>query len=122
MEHSKGISEMIYPLCVKGISEFAENYCNFGQLMIYYIEGKRKSRKQMKEVNEMKKNMMKLLKAYIRKYNGINSDLILDGKLGCDIKYDKGKTYILSAVIYDMAELLDVSVSMDIKGFITIAE
>lgn len=70
----------------------------------------------------MKKNMMKLLKAYVEKYNGIKDDLILDEKLGCDVKYDKGKTYILSDVIYDMAALLDVSVSMDINGFITIAE
>lgn len=70
----------------------------------------------------MKKNMMKLLKAYVKKYNGIMSDLELDEKFGCDIKYDKGKSYVLSDVIYNMAALLDVSLSMDIKGFITIAE
>lgn len=70
----------------------------------------------------MKKNMRKLLEAYVRKYNELKSDLILDEKLNVDTKYDKGKTYILSDVIYDMAALLDVTVSMDIKGFITIAE
>lgn len=70
----------------------------------------------------MKKNMMKLLKAYVEKYNDIKDDLIFDEKLGCDISYDKGKAYVLSDVIYDMAALLDVSVSMDINGFIKIAE
>ena len=70
----------------------------------------------------MKKEMMKLLKSYIEKYNEMLIDLELDEMLGVDIKYDKGKRYVLRDVIYDMASLLDITLDMDIKGKITIAE
>ena len=70
----------------------------------------------------MKKEMMKLLKSYIEKYNGMLADLELDERLGCDTKYDKGKKYILSDVVYDMASILDIELNMDIKGYIKIAE
>ena len=70
----------------------------------------------------MKKEMMKLLKSYIEKYNGMLADLELDEMLGVDVKYDKGKKYVLSDVVYDMASLLDIKLNMDIKGKITIAE
>lgn len=70
----------------------------------------------------MKKEMMKLLKSYIAKYNEMLVDLELDEMLGVDIKYDKGKKYVLSDVIHDMASLLDTKLNMDIKGKITIAE
>ena len=75
-----------------------------------------------KEVNKMKKEMMKLLKNYIEKYNEMLADLELDDMLGCDTKYDKGKKYVLSDVVYDMASLLDITLNMDIRGKITIAE
>lgn len=70
----------------------------------------------------MKKEMLKLLKSYIEKYDGILADLEIDNILGCDTKYDKGKKYILSDVIYDMASILDITINMDIRGKITIAE
>lgn len=70
----------------------------------------------------MKKEMMKLLKNYIEKYNEMLADLELDDMLGCDTKYDKGKKYVLSDVVYDMASLLDITLNMDIRGKITIAE
>ena len=70
----------------------------------------------------MKKEMMKLLKSYIEKYNSLRADLYLDEMLGVDIKYDKGKQYTLSDVVYDMAAILDVKLNMDIKGYIKIAE
>ena len=90
---------------------------------ILYTEGKRNPRKQnMKEVIKMKKEMMKLLKSYIEKYNDIVADLELDEMFGIDIKYDKGKKYVLSDVIYDMASILNITVSIDIKGYIKIAE
>ena len=66
--------------------------------------------------------MMKLLKSYIEKYNEMLADLELDEMLGVDIKYDKGKKYVLSDVIYDMARILDIELNMDIKGYIKIAE
>ena len=98
------------------------HFCIFYDIIISSGREKIPENKFKKEVMKMKKNMMKLLEAYVRKYNGMKSDLILDENLGCGIKYVKGKTYILSDVIYDMAALLDVNVSMDIDGFITIAE
>ena len=70
----------------------------------------------------MKKEMMKLLNSYIEKYNDMVSDLELDERLGVDIRYDKGKKYVLSDVVYDMAAILDVKLNMDIKGYIKIAE
>lgn len=70
----------------------------------------------------MKKEMKKLLNTYIERYNGLRADLYLDEMLGVDIKYDKGKIYELSDVIYDIASLLDIELNMDIKGYIKIAE
>lgn len=70
----------------------------------------------------MKKEMMKLLKNYIEKHNGMLADLELDEMLGVDIKYDKGKKYVLRDVIYDMASLIGIELNIDIKGKITIAE
>ena len=70
----------------------------------------------------MKKEMMKLLKSYVEKYNYIVDGLELDEMFDIDIKYDKGKKYVLSDVIYDMASILNIRVIMDIKGKITIAE
>lgn len=70
----------------------------------------------------MKKEMKKLLNTYIERYNGLRADLYLDEMLGVDIKYDKGKIYELSNVIYDIASLLDIDLNMDIKGYIKIAE
>ena len=70
----------------------------------------------------MKKEMQKLLKAYVEKYNSMRADLYIDEMIGCEVKYDKGKIYMLSDVIYDMASLLGITVNMDIKGTITIAE
>ena len=70
----------------------------------------------------MKKEMMKLLKSYIEKYNDMVADLELDERFGIDIKYDKGKKYVLSDVVYDMAAILDAKLNMDIKGYIKIAE
>lgn len=70
----------------------------------------------------MKKEMLKLLKNYIEKYNSLRADLYLDEMLGVDIKYDKGKIYELSDVVYDMAGILDIELNMDIKGHIKIAE
>lgn len=75
-----------------------------------------------KEVIKMKKEMMKLLKSYIEKYNSLRADLYLDEMLGVDVKYDKGKIYELSDVVYDMAAILDIELNMDIKGYIKIAE
>ena len=92
---------------------------------ILYTEGKREipeNKIKMKEVIKMKKEMMKLLKSYIEKYNGIVADLELDERFGIDIRYDKGKKYVLSDVVYDMAAILDVKLNMDIKGYIKIAE
>ena len=43
----------------------------------------------MKEVIEMKKEMMKLLKSYIEKYNDMVADLELDERFDIDIRYDK---------------------------------
>ena len=70
----------------------------------------------------MKKEMMKLLKSYIEKYNDMVSDLELDERFDIDTKYDKGKKYVLSDVIYDMASILDIKLNMDINGYIKIAE
>ena len=70
----------------------------------------------------MKKEMKKLLNTYIERYNGLRADLYLDEMLDVDIKYDKGKIYELSDVIYDIASLLDIDLNMDIKGYIKIAE
>lgn len=70
----------------------------------------------------MKKEMMKLLKNYIEKHNKILIGLELDDYLGCDTKYDKGKKNVLRDVVYDMASLLDITLNMDIRGKITIAE
>ena len=72
--------------------------------------------------NTLNKEMNKLLNTYIEKYNGMKADLAIDEKLGCEIRYDKGKIYQLSDVIYDLATLLNVAVNMDINGIITIAE
>ena len=70
----------------------------------------------------MKKEMLQLLNTYIKKYNAMKADLEIDERIGCEVRYDKGKIYQLSDVIYDLASLLDVTVNMDIKGIITIAE
>lgn len=70
----------------------------------------------------MKKQMMKLLNTYIEKYNDMKADLEIDKSIGCEVRYDKGKIYQLSDVIYDLASLLNVSLNMDIKGKISIAE
>ena len=70
----------------------------------------------------MKKEMMKLLKSYISKYNSMRVDLYLDEMLGVDVKYVKGKIYELCDVIYNMASILDIELNMDIKGYIKIAE
>ena len=70
----------------------------------------------------MKKEMLKLLNTYIKKYNAMKAELEIDERIGCEVRYDKGKIYQLSDVIYDLASLLDVTVNMDIKGIITIAE
>ena len=70
----------------------------------------------------MKKEMTKLLKSYILKYNSLKADLYLDEMLGVDVKYVKGKIYELNDVIYDMAAILDIELNMDIKGYIVIAE
>ena len=70
----------------------------------------------------MKKEMKKLLIAYIEKYNSLRADLYLDEMLGVDVKYDKGKIYELSDMVYDMASILDIDLNMDIKGYIKIAE
>lgn len=70
----------------------------------------------------MKKEMMKLLKSYVEKYNSLRADLYLDEMFGIDVKYDKGKIYELSDVVYDMASILDIELNMDIKGYIKIAE
>ena len=66
--------------------------------------------------------MMNLLKNYIEKYNNMVTDLEIDERLGIDIKYDKGKKYVLSDVVYNMAAILGVKLSIDIKGYIKIAE
>lgn len=70
----------------------------------------------------MKKEMLKLLNSYIKKYNGLLADLEIDEMLDIDTKYDKGKEYVLSDVIYDMASILDIKLNIDIKGYIKIAE
>ena len=70
----------------------------------------------------MKKEMMKLLKAYIEKHNDMKADIEIDKLIGCDVRYDTGKIYALEDVIYDLANLLNITVSMDLKGTITIAE
>lgn len=70
----------------------------------------------------MKKEMMKLLKAYIENYNDMKADIEIDKLIDCDVRYDMGKIYALKDVIYDLAGLLNITVSMDIKGIITIAE
>lgn len=70
----------------------------------------------------MKKEMMKLLKAYIEKHNGMKADIEIDKLIGCDVRYDMGKIYALEDVIYDLASLLNITINMDIKGIITIAE
>ena len=64
----------------------------------------------------------KFEKEVIKKYNDMIADLELDERLGVDIRYDKGKKYVLSDVVYDMAAILDVKLNMDIKGYIKIAE
>lgn len=70
----------------------------------------------------MKKEMKKLLESYIEKYNEMVDVLELDERLGCDIKYDIGKKYVLSDVVYDMAGILNIKLNMDKKGYIEIAE
>lgn len=70
----------------------------------------------------MKKEMLKLLNSYIKKYNGLLADLEIDEMLDIDTKYDKDKKYVLSDVIYDMASILDIKLNIDIKGYIKIAE
>ena len=70
----------------------------------------------------MKKEMLKLLNVYVKKYNAMKAELEIDERIGGDVRYDKGKIYQLSDTIYDLASLLDVTVNMDIKGIITIAE
>lgn len=70
----------------------------------------------------MKKEMLKLLNSYIKKYNGLLADLELDEMFDIDTKYDKGKKYVLRDVIYDMASILDIKLNIDIKGYIKIAE
>ena len=62
----------------------------------------------------MKKEMLKLLKIYIEKYNGMVADLELDERLDIDIKYDKGKKYVLSDVVYNMAAILDVKLNISL--------
>lgn len=90
---------------------------------ILISEGKRNpENKKTKEVIKMKKEMKKLLMAYIEKYNGMIADLEIDEILGVDIKYDKGKKYVLSDIVYDLASVLDIELNMDIKGYIKIAE
>ena len=85
--------------------------------MIYYIQRER----EIPE-NKIQKEMKKLLNTYIERYNGLRADLYLDEMLEVDVKYDKGKIYELSDVIYDIASLLDIDLNMDIKGYIKIAE
>ena len=70
----------------------------------------------------MKKEMMKLLKAYIENHNDMKADIEIDKLIGCDVRYDTGKIYALEDVIYDLAKLLNITVNMDLKGTITIAE
>ena len=70
----------------------------------------------------MKKEMTKLLMTYIEKYNDMNADIKIDKAIGCDVRYDTGKIYALSDVIHDLAKLLNITVNMDLKGTITIAE
>ena len=70
----------------------------------------------------MKKEMMKLLKSYIEKHNSMRADLYIDEMLGVDVKYLKGKIYESREVVYDMADILDIELNMDIKGNIEIAE
>ena len=78
--------------------------------------------KQHKEVIKMKKEMMKLLKAYIENHNDLKADIEIDKSIGCDVRYDTGKIYALEDVINDLAKLLNITVNMDLKGIITIAE
>ena len=70
----------------------------------------------------MKNEMKKLLMRYIEKYNDMKVNMEIDKEIGCDVRYDTGKIYILSDVIYDLASLLNITVNMDLKGIITIAE
>ena len=70
----------------------------------------------------MKNETKKLLMRYIEKYNDMKVNMEIDKEIGCDVRYDAGKIYILSDVIYDLASLLNITVNMDIKGIITIAE
>lgn len=70
----------------------------------------------------MKNEMKKLLMRYIENHNDMKSDIEIDKSIGCDVRYDTGKIYALEDVIYDLASLLNITVSMDIKGIITIAE
>ena len=90
--------------------------------MVLYNRDRERAPKQndMKEVIKMKKEMMKLLKAYIKKYNIINADIEIDKSIGCDVRYDTGKIHALIDVIHDLAKLLNITVNMDLKG--TIAE
>ena len=65
------------------------------------------------------------LGAYVEKYNYLMTDLQIDTALGCDddfIMYDRGKACELRKVIRDLADLLGITVNMDINGIITIAE
>lgn len=70
----------------------------------------------------MKNEMKKLLMRYIENHNDMKADIEIDKSIGCDVRYDTGKMYALEDVIYDLASLLNITVNMDIKGIITIAE
>ena len=98
------------------------NFCRFYDILISSGREKIPENKIKKEVIQMKKEMMKLLKSYILKYNSMRADLYLDEMLGVDVKYDKGKIYELSNVVYDMASILGIELNMDIKGYIKITE
>ena len=80
------------------------------------------TKNDMKEVNKMKNEMKKLLMRYIENHNDMKADIEIDKSIGCDARYDTGKMYALEDVIYDLARLLNITVNMDIKGIITIAE
>ena len=65
------------------------------------------------------------LGAYVDRYNYLMADLQIDTALGCDDEftmYDRGKASELRKVIRDLADLLGITINMDINGIITIAE
>ena len=79
------------------MTNLQKNYCIFPWYVVLYNRGRERAPKQndMKEVNKMKK----LLIRYIEKYNDMKADIEIDKLIGCDVRYALGKIHELEDVI-----------------------